>query len=413
MTHVAHSLRRRMRPRSVLAFVLAIVLPLALWGALPLGSSGATTQQQINDLQQKIQATQGKIGRKKGTERVLSQDIARWTTKVNRLQTKIGGLQRRESVVQGSLDQARTDLVTTQTDLRFQRRRQIRLKARFAVARRVLARRLVELYETDQPDLITVVLSSNGFAQLLERGEFLSRINEQDQRIVTTVRSAKVDARDTAARLDKLEGRQQSLAARIQSHRDEIASVKQELIDTRVGYANTRAGKANALNGIHAEREQLEGALSHMKKTQAQIQGVLSGPVPAGLPAQPIRSGGRMIWPLNGVITSQFCERRAWEACHPGMDIAAPAGTPIRAALGGTVAIAGWTGGYGNYTCIQHGGGLSTCYGHQSSISVSVGQTVTQGQVIGAEGSTGHSTGPHLHFEVRINGAVTNPLNYL
>ena len=120
-----------------------------------------------------------------------------------------------------------------------------------------------------------------------------------------------------------------------------------------------------------------------------------------------------MIWPLNGVITSQFCERRAWEACHPGMDIAAPAGTPIRAALGGTVAIAGWTGGYGNYTCIQHGGGLSTCYGHQSSISVSVGQTVTQGQVIGAEGSTGHSTGPHLHFEVRINGAVTNPLNYL
>ena len=163
-------------------------------------------------------------------------------------------------------------LFRSQTDLRFQRRRQIRLKARFAVARRVLARRLVELYETDQPDLITVVLSSNGFAQLLERGEFLSRINEQDQRIVTTVRSAKVDARDTAARLDKLEGRQQSLAARIQSHRDEIASVKQELIDTRVGYANTRAGKANALNGIHAEREQLEGALSHMKKTQAQIQ---------------------------------------------------------------------------------------------------------------------------------------------
>ena len=75
--------------------------------------------------------------------------------------------------------------------------------------------------------------------------------------------------------------------------------------------------------------------------------------------------------------------------------------------------IAGWTGGYGNYTCIQHTASLSTCYGHQSKIMVTVGQTVTKGQVIGLEGSTGFSTGPHLHFEVRINGAVTNPMNYL
>jgi murein DD-endopeptidase MepM/ murein hydrolase activator NlpD len=120
-----------------------------------------------------------------------------------------------------------------------------------------------------------------------------------------------------------------------------------------------------------------------------------------------------MIWPINGVLTSRFCEPRPWEACHPGIDIAAPTGTPIRAADGGRVAIAGFTGGYGNYTCIQHSASLSSCYGHQSSIGVSVGQQVSKGQVIGAVGSTGHSTGPHLHFEVRINGAVTNPMNYL
>jgi murein DD-endopeptidase MepM/ murein hydrolase activator NlpD len=90
-----------------------------------------------------------------------------------------------------------------------------------------------------------------------------------------------------------------------------------------------------------------------------------------------------------------------------------PAGTPIRAADSGRVVIAGWVGGYGNYTCIQHTASLSSCYGHQSVIKVSVGQNVSQGQVIGLVGCTGLCFGDHLHFEVRINGAVTNPLNYL
>ena len=87
-----------------------------------------------------------------------------------------------------------------------------------------------------------------------------------------------------------------------------------------------------------------------------------------------------------------------------------PEGTPLRAAASGRVAIAGWVGGYGNYICIQHSGSLSTCYGHQSRIGVSVGQSVSQGQVIGYSGSTGHCTGPHLHFEVRINGSPVDPL---
>jgi murein DD-endopeptidase MepM/ murein hydrolase activator NlpD len=116
---------------------------------------------------------------------------------------------------------------------------------------------------------------------------------------------------------------------------------------------------------------------------------------------------------VSGTITSPFCEVRSYEACHPGIDIAVPSGTPIHAAAGGRVAIAGWVGGYGNYTCIQHSASLSSCYGHQSSIGVSVGQQVSQGQVIGAVGSTGHSTGPHLHFEARVNGSVVNPMNYL
>jgi murein DD-endopeptidase MepM/ murein hydrolase activator NlpD len=98
---------------------------------------------------------------------------------------------------------------------------------------------------------------------------------------------------------------------------------------------------------------------------------------------------------------------------HEGIDLGVGYGTPIRAAASGTVIYCGWAGGYGNLVVIDHGGSLATAYGHQSAIAASCGQAVSQGQVIGYVGSTGHSTGPHLHFEVRINGAAVDPLGYL
>lgn len=114
---------------------------------------------------------------------------------------------------------------------------------------------------------------------------------------------------------------------------------------------------------------------------------------------------------MNGAFTSPFGQR--WGRLHAGIDIAAPAGTPIRAADSGQVMIAGWMGGYGNYTCVQHTSSLSTCYAHQSSIGVSVGQGVRQSQVIGTVGNTGNSFGDHLHFEVRVGGSPVDPMGYL
>ena len=113
---------------------------------------------------------------------------------------------------------------------------------------------------------------------------------------------------------------------------------------------------------------------------------------------------------MSGTLTSGFGPR--WGRMHEGIDIAAPAGTPIRAAAAGRVIIAGYMGGYGNLTVIDHGGGITTAYAHQSSIWVSSG-SVAQGQSIGAVGTTGSSTGNHLHFEVRVNGFPVNPLSYL
>lgn len=122
-------------------------------------------------------------------------------------------------------------------------------------------------------------------------------------------------------------------------------------------------------------------------------------------------SAGGWTWPANGALTSGFGYR--WGRLHAGIDVAAPTGTPIYAAKGGVVVLAGWEGGYGNTVILSHGGGMTTRYAHQSAIAVSRGQTVAAGERLGSMGSTGNSTGPHLHFEVRINDQPQNPIYYL
>jgi murein DD-endopeptidase MepM/ murein hydrolase activator NlpD len=405
--------RAAMRIRLLLA---GAALPLALWAALPLSSDGASPQSRLNDIEKKIQSTQGRIGRRKGTERVLTTQITAYSSRIGTLEARIGRLQRRQSAVQTDLDRKRAELTRLQSDLRSERRRLVRLRARLTEARAALSQRLIELYQADRPDIVTVILSARGFADLLERGEFMQRVSEQDQKIIGIVRSAKADATATEARLQRFERRQRRVTAIVLANRNEIANVKQDVIGTRVGLAGTRADKRRALLGVREERQHLEGALSSLKAQQAKIQATLQKAA-GTLPAGSIRQGnGSMIWPVNGPITSPFCEARAWERCHPGVDIGVPAGTPIRAAASGKVTLlqsAGASGGYGNFTCVSHTSSLSTCYAHQSRFGTSLGADVSQGQVIGYVGCTGLCFGDHLHFEVRVNGAVTNPMNYL
>jgi murein DD-endopeptidase MepM/ murein hydrolase activator NlpD len=319
--------------------------------------------------------------------------------------------------VQGDLDAARSELASIQEDLRAERRRLVRLRKRLAEARKALATRLVELYQADEPDVITVVLEADGFADLLERGEFMEAVSEQDGRIISLVRTARADARRTEARLDKLEGRQQRLTARIQQRRNEIVAVKNELIGTRVGYDSTRDAKAAALRKVRTDRQQLESHVDELEAASRRIEAQLrAATAPGGsLPAGRIRQGsGRFIWPVNGTFTSPFGFR--WGRLHAGIDLAAPEGTPIRAADSGTVVLmqgVGSSGGYGHYTCVGHGGGISTCYAHQVRFGTSLGANVSKGQVIGYVGNTGHSFGAHLHFEVRVNGAPVDPMGYL
>jgi len=406
MERTIHSLRALMRSRlALLAFVA--ILPAVLWAVMPVGSLGASSDAKLSNLKNKIEKTQSQVDTKKGTESVLTSQVAAWQAKINSLQAKINTLQSRQDEIQVGLSRETKQLNQIQDDLRTQRRRQVQMKAKLEEGRRVLGQRLFELYRADAPTLISVVLDSKGFAELLERSEFLRRIGEQDRHVITVVRAARVDATINANRLSSLENRQQAVTSRIKSKRDAVASIKRELVSTRSGFDQSKQRKATLLAGVKADRRKLEGALSQMLETQAKIEGVLVG-------GGPIRQGsGSMVWPVNGPLTSQFCERRAWESCHPGIDIGVPSGTPIHAADSGTVRVASMNGGYGNYTCIAHSASLSTCYAHQSRYAVTVGQNVSKGQIIGYVGCTGLCFGDHLHFEVRINGQVTNPLNYL
>jgi murein DD-endopeptidase MepM/ murein hydrolase activator NlpD len=401
-----------MRLRSIL--LIAVLAPLALWVALPLVSS-ASPEASVSSLQDRIDRKQGELDQVNGRARVLTGDISGLTSRIDALQGTVTKLQQRENAIQADLDAKRAELSRTQDELRRVRARLVQLRARLAHARAVLADRLVELYKSDQPDIVSVVLDANGFADLLENGAYLQRIGQQDRAIITAVRDAKAEMAVAARRLGTLERRQQRITMEIYERRNAVAKVRVTVEGKRNAIDRVRDQKQAVLGSVHAHADAIDEDIKALQAQQAKIEAQIRsaqgglGSIPAG----PIRGGGRFIWPVNGPITSPFCEQRAWESCHPGIDIGVPAGTPIRAAGSGSVVIAGWVSGYGNYTCVDHGGGISTCYGHQSAIHVSVGQRVAQGQVIGLVGCTGLCFGDHLHFEVRINGSVTNPLSYL
>ena len=398
-----------MRARLSLLAVL-VAAPVALWALLPLPSAGAPSQA---ELRRKIDRKREQVDWHKGRERILSSDIAAFTRRITDLQGDITVLETKQVRLQASLDAKRAELARIQDDLRAERLRLRRLRARLAEAQLALADRLVEIYKADEPDVVTVVLEADGFADLLERTEFMQRVSAQDARIIERVRDAKAEAIRTERRLDRLEERAREVAAAIEVQVNEVAMVKGQLVDRRERWESARSEKNTVLASTRETRQHLEGELVVLEKEEARILNALRGASAANAGvAGPIRQGsGSLIWPVNGPVVSGFGMR--WGRLHAGVDIAVPAGTPIRAAASGRVVVLGVVSGYGNYTCIQHSGSLSTCYAHQSRFGTSNGASVRQGQVIGYVGCTGHCFGDHLHFETRVNGTPVDPYGYL
>jgi murein DD-endopeptidase MepM/ murein hydrolase activator NlpD len=383
-------------------FWLPIALALSAYLLLPLPGLSAPP------LSERIEEKRGQIEQKKQREGVLSTTIQRFSTRIDAVQGEISATQKRLDRAQASLDAQKAELLEVRDRLEEARDRLATLRSELATARKVLAARLVEIYKADAPDALTVVLEADGFGDLLERTEFLERISEQDQEITDRVRVLRDRARKQAGQLADLEQREQLVAERILRWRDQIAAVQGQLVSSRDELAAARTDKRGALSQVRASRVALEGDLRALEAEQARVTAALAGAEAPG----PVRQGsGALIWPVNGSVVSPFGQR--WGRLHAGVDIAVGSGTPIRAADSGRVALMGWVGGYGNYTCIQHNASLSTCYAHQSSFATSNGANVSQGQVIGYVGCTGHCFGDHLHFETRVGGSPVDPLGYL
>jgi murein DD-endopeptidase MepM/ murein hydrolase activator NlpD len=385
------------------SFLLPITLAVTAFLLLPMPGSSAP-------LSSRIEKKRTEIQRHKAREGVLSTTIQRFSSRIDAVQGQISATERRLNRVQSSLDQQKAKLLEVRNKLEVARDRLERLRSKLATARTVLAKRLVEIYKADAPDALTVILQSDGFGDLLERAEFLKRISDQDREITDQVRGLRDQAKDQAVELADLEEQEQLAAERILRERDQVAAVEDQLVGARNQLASARADKRGALDQVRDSRVALEGDLAALEKEQARVQAALQG---AGQTFDgPVRQGsGALVWPVSGPVVSPFGMR--WGRLHAGIDIAVPSGTAIHAAAAGRVVLMGWVGGYGNYTCVQHTASMSTCYGHQSSFATSNGASVSQGQVIGYSDCTGHCFGPHLHFEVRINGSPVDPMGYL
>jgi murein DD-endopeptidase MepM/ murein hydrolase activator NlpD len=275
----------------------------------------------------------------------------------------------------------------------------------------ILEARVRAIYVEESPDLLSFLVSASSFDDLIDNYEFLSRIGLQDRRVakqVETARNRAAEERRATANTRRLAAATVSV---ISARTEEARIVRDRLAESRDTLASARLLKQSALANARETREEylqeVEGLAAQSAALAAAIQDAQAN---AGSTGSGVSASG-FIWPVNGAVVSGFGMR--WGRMHEGIDISATTGTPIWAAAAGTVIHAGWLGGYGNLVVVDHGNGLATAYAHASVILVVVGQEVAQGETVALVGSTGNSSGPHLHFEVRVNGVAVDPLLYL
>jgi murein DD-endopeptidase MepM/ murein hydrolase activator NlpD len=388
-----------------LALVLLVVAP---------ASGGLYDRKQ--DVDSRIAGLQSKLAQAHEREASLTAEIASVSQRIRSLEADVGDVSSRLAVLEDdlALHQRKLDALTELYELQSDRLAFLRSQYQLAVAR--LSARMVAIYEGDDPSTLDVLVEAKNFRDILEQLEFLDSIADQDRTIVKHVAGARDHMRELRAWTGKTKARVAAVTRVIKIRTEQARALRTQLIAQQQGLASARKSRRASLADVRENASHYASEAAALQAESANLAAQIRSAQAATVTysssgtsdATPSASG--LIWPVSGPVVSPFGMR--WGRMHEGIDIAAGYGTPIAAAASGTVIFAGWMGGYGNLIIIDHGGGIATAYGHQSSFAVG-GGPVSQGQTIGYVGCTGHCFGPHLHFEVRVNGSPVDPLGYL
>lgn len=355
-----------------------------------------------DDLEDQLQDIQGQIDESRNEQASWQEVIEEVGTKLKAIQADLDAANARLTAIQK--EQADTNRKIQETAAAI-----LEAQNRLQQRQQILNKRVRSIYIHGQLSYLEVILGSKSFSDFANRLELLRRVIHSDYDLILEIQNQKAQIEAKKAQLEKDKAHLDVLAAEAQKEQDAIAAKKAE--QQRV-LDQARANKSAA--------EQLERDLiDRSKQVQSLIQERLRQRETAssGSDESYTQGSGVMSWPCNGVITSPYGYRVhpifGTTIYHSGMDIGVDYGTPIHAADSGTVIYSGWISGYGNAVIIDHGGGVQTLYGHNQSLNVSEGESVSKGSVIAYAGSTGNSTGPHCHFEVRVNGEPADPMAYL
>ncbi len=347
-------------------------------------------EDQLADLQRQAEEQQAKTNE-------ASAKVESVSERLRQIQEELRVATAEYKEVKGQLDSVE-DKISDNTELLQ------KTEADLKVKNKKLQQRVRDIYINGQISYVDVLFGAKDFADLMTRMDVLKRIIKHDYDLIMKVKEEKATVENTRAQLEKDKAEAEVLVTDAQAKRAKVEdkeSEQQVLLDQAI---HDRDTSERMYEEIMAASQEVANMIrrSHMSS--------------AGYSGAPAGAGG-MIWPISGPITSEFGWRThpifGTARFHSGLDIGGDYGMPIYAAASGTVIYAGWISGYGNAVIIDHGGGVTTLYGHNDSLNVSEGENVAQGQVIAMCGSTGNSTGPHCHFEVRENGEPVSPYGYL
>jgi murein DD-endopeptidase MepM/ murein hydrolase activator NlpD len=397
------------RPRRLLAVAVLAVAALVV----PAAMADLATEKQALDT--RIERLRSQIGAAKEREQLLTSDIAAASEQIDVISGRVDELGGVVAALEEELARHRARL----EELRDLYERQTRilsvLEENERISQERLANRVVAIYTSDRPTSLEVLLSVRSLDELVSQLGYLDEIVDQDRRIAEEVAEGRRELAAERRKTERIKDEETETTALLAERTAEQRAALGELVARRDELVGAQNDRETLLGSLQERRHEAEEDVEALAQASAElgerIRAAYSTGGSSSTTGNAARPASGLIWPVNGPLTSPFGYR--WGRLHEGVDIGVGFGTPIHAAAGGTVIHAGWLGGYGNLVVVDHGNGLSTAYAHQQRIYVSPGQGVAQGDVLGEVGSTGHSFGPHLHFEVRVNGNPVDPLGYL